>query len=221
MRRCAIFACLALCACAQQSIWIKPGAAVDDFSNDKYACMQQSQQPNSSAYVDRYGGVANSGIITNGNLFGACMNARGWYLTAVSDPKAFNDESKVLVADRLEMCSRPELQVIFSKKMACDAKATTPQQLADKSKASEPENAALRQWQDSLLQNNQKAEEIDRKYARQTGDMMASLIERNTQVVMQLASQLEDGRITWGEFNQSRLDAVHRGEEEAKTLVRS
>ena len=105
--------------------------------------------------------------------------------------------------------------------MACDAKATTPQQLADKSKASEPENAALRQWQDSLLQNNQKAEEIDRKYARQTGDMMASLIERNTQVVMQLASQLEDGRITWGEFNQSRLDAVHRGEEEAKTLVRS
>jgi hypothetical protein len=221
MRSSVIFACLALCACAPQSLWLKPGAAADDFSNDKYACMQQSQQQNSSAYVDRYGGVASSGMITNGNLFGACMNARGWYLTAVSDPKAFNDEFKVLAADRLEMCSRPDLQVIFSKKMSCDAKAATPQQLADKSKATEPEKAALRQWQDSVQLNNQKAEEIDRKYARQTGDMMASLIERNTQVVMQLASQLEDGRITWGEFNQSRLDAVHRGEEEAKTLVRS
>lgn len=221
MRNCVIFACLALCACAPQSMWIKPGSAADDFSNDKYACMQQSQQPNSSAYVGRYGGSASSGMITNGNLFGACMNAHGWYLTAVSDPRAFNDEFKVLAAQRLEMCSKPELQVIFARKMACEPKATTPEELADRSKATESEKSALRQWEDFLQQNNQKAAEIDRKYAHQTGEVMAGLIERNTQAGVQLASQLQDGRITWGEYNRSRLDLTQRGEEEAKTLVRN
>jgi hypothetical protein len=57
---CAVILSLALGACATQPqmLWLKPGAASDDFGQDKYACMQQSQQPNSTAYLNRYGGVA-------------------------------------------------------------------------------------------------------------------------------------------------------------------
>jgi hypothetical protein len=72
---------LAACATQPQALWLKPGAASDEFGQDRYACLQQSQQPNSSAYLNRYGGVANSNVITNGGLYDACMNSKGCVLT--------------------------------------------------------------------------------------------------------------------------------------------
>jgi hypothetical protein len=36
--------------CAPQ-VWVKPGASAQDFANDKYTCLQQSQQQGSSIYV--------------------------------------------------------------------------------------------------------------------------------------------------------------------------
>lgn len=71
---------LAACAPLPETTWQKSGATQNDFSTDRYACLQESQQRVSNATVNGYGGRADSGVITNGNLFAACMNARGWYL---------------------------------------------------------------------------------------------------------------------------------------------
>ena len=74
---------LAGCATPPQKAWFKPGATQTEFSNDKYACLQQSQQERSGAYVNAYGGASTSGAVTNWTLYGACMNAHGWYLRTV------------------------------------------------------------------------------------------------------------------------------------------
>src|SRR5690348_11555147 len=79
---------LALSACASQMAWEKPGASQNEFAQDRYVCMQQSQQPSSSAFVNAYGGAASSGVITNGNLFNACMNSRGWSLRQQASAEA-------------------------------------------------------------------------------------------------------------------------------------
>lgn len=97
---------LAILGCAPMG-WQKNGASQDDFSRDRYACLQQSQQTASSAYVNVNGGIANSGSITNGGLFGACMNASGWYLgsakAAVPSNYVYDQKS---VERSLELCSR-------------------------------------------------------------------------------------------------------------------
>lgn len=87
--------------------WQKQGASQDDFARDRYTCLQQSQQSASSAYVNGNGGIANSGSITNGGLFGACMNASGWYLAsakaAIPSNYVYDQKS---VERSLELCSR-------------------------------------------------------------------------------------------------------------------
>jgi hypothetical protein len=60
--------------------WNKPGASQQEFSENKYSCMQQSQQRVSGARVNAYGGASASEVVTNQGLFNACMNAQGWYL---------------------------------------------------------------------------------------------------------------------------------------------
>lgn len=70
-----------LSACTPM-VWNKPGASQDDFSKDRYECLQQSQQRSAGASINRAGLVASDNVITNAELFRACMNAHGWYLQA-------------------------------------------------------------------------------------------------------------------------------------------
>lgn len=65
-------------------VWTKPGGTQDEFSQDKYTCLQESQQRTSGAVVNQFGGAASSSMVTNTGLFGSCMNARGWYLGAAA-----------------------------------------------------------------------------------------------------------------------------------------
>jgi hypothetical protein len=71
---------LASCALFPQKQWYKPGASYNDFTNDRYACMQESKAPVSGTYVNRYGGASSSSVEVNNNMFSACMQARGYYL---------------------------------------------------------------------------------------------------------------------------------------------
>jgi hypothetical protein len=108
----AAFFCLLLASCAHQpqALWLKPGAVPDEFAQERYSCLQQSQQPNSTAFISRYGGTANSNIITNGGLFDACMNSRGWILTPVTDVKAFNEAARPIGEELRATCSREEFK---------------------------------------------------------------------------------------------------------------
>jgi hypothetical protein len=202
---------LACCAAQQQQgLWLKPGASLDDFAKDKYACMQQSQQPTSAAYLGQYGGVSNSRVITNENSFGACMNASGWYLTQMTDPKGFNDALSVEVVKLVQLCSQPDLQPIFARRMACKPKDATPEQLSDRSKISEPERVALTKWRSAAEDANQKIAALDRQYEGKTGELFASQIEKTTIACAELASQLSAGHITWGEYNKGRVNIANQ-----------
>lgn len=77
--------CLMLGACASQSgLWLKDDASQLQVDQDKYACLQQAQQP--YGYSDGgfgwgpgWGGFnAYSGVQTNQELYAACMKARGY-----------------------------------------------------------------------------------------------------------------------------------------------
>ena len=76
--------------CAPNLVWMKPNGTQQEFSKTKYDCLQKSQQPYSSYSASNVGGIvsssstssssASSGLITNDQLYSACMNSNGWYL---------------------------------------------------------------------------------------------------------------------------------------------
>jgi len=73
-------------SCTPNLVWTKDGSTKSEFNRDKYDCMKESQQRESSAsegyYIGNiyYPGGANSRVVTDENLFKACMEARGWSL---------------------------------------------------------------------------------------------------------------------------------------------
>lgn len=54
------------------------GKSQDDLMRDRYQCYQETQQRVSGAYVNRYGGAANSSVIPSCGAFNACLAARGY-----------------------------------------------------------------------------------------------------------------------------------------------
>ncbi len=71
---------LFLGACASPSgDWIKSGAVQLEVDQDKYACLQQAQQPYSFGGGLGWRGYSeSSGVQTNSQLYAACMKARGY-----------------------------------------------------------------------------------------------------------------------------------------------
>src|SRR5262245_31848158 len=67
----------ALTGCAQGR-WVKYGASQQEANQDHYACLQESQQRVSGAQVNAYGGSAQNVVITNQQLYYACIQARGY-----------------------------------------------------------------------------------------------------------------------------------------------
>src|SRR5258706_15331717 len=55
---------LLVSACAPM-LWNKPGASQNDFSRDRYTCVQQAQQRVAGAQVNAYGGTASNTVVTN------------------------------------------------------------------------------------------------------------------------------------------------------------
>jgi hypothetical protein len=58
----------------------KEGATQGEFAQTKYQCLQESQQSSSGSTSNPWYGSSESEVITNHQLYRACMNAHGWYL---------------------------------------------------------------------------------------------------------------------------------------------
>jgi hypothetical protein len=198
---------LAACAQQQQDYWQKPGASVDEFGSDRELCMERARQPSSHAYVNQSDGA---------DLFGACMTARGWHLVSVTDAKAYSNALSAVNAAQLQLCTRADLLPIFAKKMPCQAKQATAEQLSDRAKISKAEKPAFMKWRILTEENIQKAAATHQQYNRQTGDNVASLIKKNEEASTKFAEQLYDGRISWGEYNKGRMELGLRTEQEGK-----
>ena len=208
----ALICALGLFGCAQEKIWLKPGATQNDFGQDRYACLQQSQQGASVASVGRYGGYATSGIITNDTLFSACMNSHGWSLTAKASETGsteFKSEVDAIKAEGQEVCTRDDLKALF-KKMPCVPKDASLAQLSDHSKITAIEKVALSKWRTLVTELNKKASAVARQYNPQSGAVMASAVDNIQIEGEKKALELYDGQITWGEFNKWRLERASR-----------
>lgn len=212
---------IGLAGCAQQKVWEKPGSSQSDFGQDRYACLQQSQQPSSGAYVNRYGGFASSNIITNGGLFDACMNSRGWNLTTKNSETGstpYKDAIDALDAEARENCTREEIQA-FIRKAPCFGNVATLEQLSDKSKISSNEKATLSSWRKMVGEHNKKVASTHRQYSPQNGNRLAEALEKLNVAGDQLALELYNGKITWGEFNKRRLELGTKAQEDFKNAA--
>ena len=132
-------------SCAPK-MWKKPGASQAEFSKTRFDCLTSSQQPYASSAFDASGGNAESKLVTNNNLFTACMNSNGWFLTDKASG-GINTSSEVvtkkdpeidaavlnLQKQTLQLCTDIEFHPYFAK-VPCEAFAAKPEQLQDKSK---------------------------------------------------------------------------------------
>lgn len=58
--------------------WSRPGGTYQQYSQDRYSCLQQAKTPVASSYANAYVGSASSGYAESAGLFTSCMGARGW-----------------------------------------------------------------------------------------------------------------------------------------------
>jgi hypothetical protein len=202
-------AAAAMLAGCQAPMWSKPGATTENFNTDRYQCMQGSQAQASSAYVNRYGGVASSGPVTNDPLYAACMNAKGWTLQRQSsDQQAQNKEGEAaavsLKAKGEAICAVPAYAPYFSK-TACSADKITFDQLADTSKISPAAKAIFTEVRNAIDGVAREYTDLYRKYggaagAKRADHFMATAKVQNDQNNL----ALYNGQITWGEYNRRR-----------------
>ncbi|VTU44012.1 hypothetical protein [Variovorax sp. RA8] len=235
MRFILIAAVAVFAAGCAQPVWVKPGASQSDFATDRYTCMQDSQQRVGGAVVNQFGGSATNTVVTNGNLFRSCMNAKGWYLTqpstqqqspnagplpssgpAAPNPLAEVDREASRQAEA--SCADPALQVLWAKS-PCKVSGITLEHLADTTYATEPQRAALLLSRQKYNERVATAARAYRSMGGARGAAFAQLLEDNAARLEKASLAVYSGKMTWGELNQARKDAAKQFREEQAKLV--
>jgi hypothetical protein len=224
---------LVLGACSVPMIWNKPGATRDDFSSARYVCMQQSQQRVSEASINALGGYSTSSVVTNDDLFSSCMNANGWYLTqqanaAPSAPVAqqapwqrtqppkppeksqadkLRESGQAYQSAMTTMCARPEYVNLMTR-TPCKLSDMTAAHLSNVRKISASEASAMRQMLTEIESLNSKASSDIYLYGQAKGTAMQTAFDSRNKKNSDAARTLIDGRISWGEFNARRQQAL-------------
>ena len=79
---------LGIVACVPAPVWRKTGGTQAEYSRVNYQCLQESQQRAAAARSVGYQSAAVDKMVTNPDLYSACMNAHGWYLTSATDSQS-------------------------------------------------------------------------------------------------------------------------------------
>jgi hypothetical protein len=58
--------------------WTREGSTYQDYTAERYQCIQAAQQRISGAEVNAYGGASSSGVYPSLGMYMACMQAQGW-----------------------------------------------------------------------------------------------------------------------------------------------
>lgn len=214
-----VFCVLALSGCAQS--WFKPGGNAGEFAKDRYDCLQNSQQAQSSFSFNAVSGGASSGMATNGPLFNACMNARGYTLqtvnpsgqpngaTASGSPPPWKAQRDELDARGRANCANVAYASYYAQ-TACQTKDVSFAHLANQSKITAEQKAVfpdVRAAIDALTKENL---EMDRKYGGERGARRATLyMSKYWPQVDQNNLDLYNGQISWGEYNKRRRDIAN------------
>lgn len=227
----AIASMFGLSACAPMMAWNKPGASQAEFSQDKYDCMQQSQQQVSGAYVNKFGGGASSQVVTNGNLFNSCLNARGWTLvqqpnanaaqpgqpaSPPNDPiRAATDASVQAFKD---VCLREDVKAILEK-TSCNSTGITLEQMADTSMITPEQKAALSKYRTANREVVAKLHAVYAKHGGAKGAKVIAVREHITQLTEDNQLALYEGKLTWGDYNKRRNEITKQGMQELNNAI--
>ena len=216
----ALAACVSGCA-AQPKMWVKPGAGTEEFSQAKYACLQQGQQPYSAASINRYGGSASGGMTTNAGLYNACMEAGGWALVdnATSGSSAYTATMKEIEADGRTLCKRPDLYPYYSW-APCRAREATPEQITDRAKVTAAEKPAFLAAMSESDNINARIIAARRQNDEKNGEAIAVTIEQSTATSKRFRQEYLEGRITRGEYNKRRRDIAISAEADEVRILR-
>lgn len=220
-----LVALISLTGCAQK-LWVKPGASQNDFASDKYACMQESQQQQSSAAVNAYGGAAQSGTVTNVYLFNSCMNAKGWSLQNTQAVQQ-NVNNQPNVQERMnqfnqeyqDICSTPEYAPLFTK-TPCMAKEISFEQLTDTTKITSEQKPLLSKYRTSV-DHFQTERETFMRANGETLNRIADYVDSRQPEIDKYNLDLYNGIITWGEYNQRRKDLTTSENVEIQKIIQN
>lgn len=213
--------------------WVKQGGTQAEFSQDRYSCMQNSQQRVGGASFNQFGGYAANQVVTNEDLFAACMNSRGWYwgvlnrqpassttaaptptagLTSLSSQPAqkspdekLRDLHAELDAEQKAICKNKDYALIVAKS-ACKTSEISGQQFADPSKIREPEKIPfikMRTETEGLQRRSISGTEM---WGRTISVPWSEAMKRSAAAQSQLTTDLLAGKITWGAYNVGRRD---------------
>lgn len=191
------------------NVWNKPGGSTDEFASARYECLQEAQQQTGSAVFGKLSGVAVNGMATNDGLFSACMNSKGWTLTAkapAGSAPAINplaESGKTLNAENAEMCARPDMQAIMAKS-ACAADLITLPQLADATYLISMDKEQFSIWRTEVAARNVSSMKALRQYGGDKGALIAKASDAAFTQLDRHSLSLYTGKITWGEYNQAR-----------------
>jgi hypothetical protein len=221
-----------LSSCAAP-VWYKSNQKPGEFEQDKYSCIQQSQQQMGVAQVNVYGGTAVNQVVTNNSLFNSCMNSRGWSLHKQENAQALEQQRQFVQADRNTeiknafdnltaqlnaVCIKPELKEYYAKS-SCRANEVTFSQLADDTKITSAQKAILTMQRDSSSEIIKIYKELQIKYFGEIGrkrvDLSNSFLEpKNDDNNL----DLYNGKITWGEYNKRRRDISNEYQNKIKDI---
>ena len=210
-----LFLCTAFVGCAQNT-WFKPNAGNGEFERDRYDCLQQSQQRVGAAQVNAYAGSAVNTVVTNEKLFSSCMGARGWRFqnkevaqNQMAQVSANQDSLKQrfeqVGANIVLMCGSAELSEYY-KKTACKAPDISFEHIADSTKITSAQKAALVKQRERVALGEKEQDEIQaqRGAAGQKIIDVAMNFSRPENEKNNL--DLYNGKITWGEYNKRRKE---------------
>ena len=220
-------------------VWNKAGASQDDFSRDRYTCLQESQQRVGGAVVNQFGGAASNTVVTNTGLFGSCMNAHGWYLgqQQVAQQSATGNSPQSSTASRrpektpldIELgqldiqwqaregtiCFDAKYAPLFAKG-SCKAKDITAAQILDTSRATQPQKALLAQLRGDLDASIDKLVGAYRQAGRPEDVSMASALDAiRGRADGNIDALLQDS-INWGQYNKARAENARLAEDDRK-----
>lgn len=228
----AVASAFALSACAPMMSWNKPGASQAEFSQDRYDCMQQSQQQVSGAFINKYGGGSSTQVITNDGLFGSCLNARGWTLvkqsanpaqpgqpaSPASDPiRAATDAS---VASFKEVCLRDDIKAMLDK-TPCNSNLITLEQMADTSMITPEQKAALSRFRSENQSITAKLHAAYIQHGGAKGVKVVSVREQAMRRTEENQLALYEGKLTWGEYNKRRNEITKQARDDVNMAANS
>jgi len=207
-----------LIGCASpKMLFDKTGLTSEEFSRDKYDCVQQSRTSWSGGGTGGLGVAMMIGAKSNAekqsaDLFKMCMEARGYTAREVSDEEferqrnsPFKSKMNQIAKERNGRCNNDDFKLIFIK-TSCKSDKITLEQLSDKSFISEAEKIVFSKYRSDTNDSNNMTMEAIRTNGEPKDKEMGLTLERLYLQSDKIALDLFEGKITWGEFNKNRKE---------------